>query len=103
MKIKSTTGKLKTLSQVICLLGFGINLAYADQNIEIIGGNSAGNPKLAIVNFANDDGSISDEISSDFKITGEFNVTNYTSEASVNKASQYIITGKVTTDPVTNQ
>lgn len=77
--------------------------AYADQNIEITGGSSAGAPKLTIVNFNGDDGSIVDEITSDFKITGDFNIENVVSKDAINATSQYVITGNVTKNPETNQ
>lgn len=68
---------------------------YADQNIEIVGGNSAGNPKLAIVSFANESGNISDELTNDFKVTGEFNVLNYANVDSVESGVQYSISGAI--------
>lgn len=89
--------------KISIVLVASISFAYADQNIEIIGGQSAGNPKLAIVNFTNEDGSINDEITSDFKITGDFNVSNYVSTDSVDSAAQYVISGTVNTDPTSGQ
>lgn len=96
---KNLTQKLKLLS---CLL-IGIGASYADQNIEIVGGSSAGAPKLAIANFTNDDGSVNDEITNDFKITGEFNVTNILSSDAAESNTQYIISGTVTNDPASGQ
>lgn len=70
-----------------------ISLAYAEQNIEIVGGTGAGNPKLAVINFTDENGSISNEISSDFKVTGEFNVLNYVSRTDVESGVQYAVSG----------
>jgi TolB protein len=89
--------------KLLLILSIGFSFAYADQNIEIVGGNSAGNPKLAVVNFTNEDGSVSDEVTSDFKITGEFNVLNYVSSDTVESGAQYTITGNVSQDPVSGQ
>ena len=89
--------------KLLLILSVGFSFAYADQNIEIVGGNSAGNPKLAVVNFTNEDGSVSDEVTSDFKITGEFNVLNYVSSDAVESGAQYTISGSVSSDPVSGQ
>ncbi len=91
---------MKKLSLIlaVALSSAALN-SFADQNIEIIGGTSAGNPKLAIVNFAGDDGTINDELSSDFKVTGEFNVINYASSAEIESEIQYILEG---TEVITN-
>ena len=97
---KSTFSIRKNL---ILLLSLSIGCVYADQDIVITGGNSAGNPKLAIVNFTNEDGSISNEITNDFKITGEFNVSNYVSSDAIDSTAQYTISGNVNTDPVSGQ
>ncbi len=91
------------MKKIVILLSLSIGFAYADQNIEIVGGSSAGAPKLAIVNFTNEDGSISDEITNDFKITGEFNVANYTTADSVASGTLYTIKGTVSNDPTTGQ
>lgn len=96
---KNLTRKIKLLS---CLL-IGIGSSYADQNIEIVGGSSAGAPKLAIANFTNDDGSVNDEVTNDFKITGEFNVANILSSDAAESNTLYIISGTVTNDPVSGQ
>lgn len=77
--------------------------SYADQNIEIIGGSGSGNPKLAIINFDNDDGSIVDEITNDFKITGDFNVINAVSKDAIDPSVKYIISGAVAANPTTGQ
>lgn len=89
--------------KLISLLTIGVCSAYADQNIEIVGGSSAGSPKLAIVNFTGDNGSIVDEMTNDFKITGEFNVSNVVSNDAVDASAQYVISGNVTTDPASGQ
>lgn len=75
-----------------------ITIALADQNIEIIGGNYAGNPKIAIVNFSGDGSNannVTDIISNDLNITGEFSVKEYSSINAVESSNQYIITGTV--------
>lgn len=72
-----------------------LSTVYADQNIEIVGGNSAGNPKLAIVNFTNEAGEVSNELTSDFKVTGEFNVLNYSSTDAIESGAQYSISGSI--------
>jgi TolB protein len=70
--------------------------AFADQNIEIVGGNTAGLPKIAVVSFnAEADSNISDIIASDLKVTGEFTVQNYAAESQVESNNNYIITGNV--------
>lgn len=91
--------KLKYLAAIISIM----SAAYADQNIEIVGGSSAGAPKLAIVNFANDDDKVTDIITNDFKITGEFNVSNLVSADSIESGVQYVISGKVSNNPETGQ
>jgi TolB protein len=77
--------------------------AFADQNIEIVGGSGSGNPKIAIINFDNDDGSIVDEITNDFKMTGEFNVINAVSKDAIDPSIKYVIKGSVVSDPTTGQ
>lgn len=89
--------KLKYILAITSLTG----LAHADQNIEIVGGSSAGAPKLAIVNFTNDNGDISDIITNDFKITGEFNVINKATSSEIESGVQYTISGNVNNDPTT--
>lgn len=91
--------KLKLLTALTLILG----CAYADQNIEIVGGSSAGSPKLAIVNFTNDTNNVVDEITSDFKITGEFTVSNVVSNDAVDPTAQYVISGNVDIDPASGQ
>jgi TolB protein len=75
------------------------NLAIADQNIDIVGGSNAGNPKIAIVNFTNDkstgDNSMAATIANDLKITGEFNVLQPDDVSTVENNVQYILTGSV--------
>ncbi len=83
------------MKKLTILLLSTVSLAFADQNIEIVGGNSAGNPKLAIISFSNESGNISDEISNDFKVTGEFNVLNLASADSVESGVQYTVSGAV--------
>lgn len=93
------TNKLK----LIALLTSCAGLAFADQNIEIVGGSSAGAPKLTIVNFTGDNGSVIDEITSDFKITGDFSVNNVVSSDAIDPTTQYVISGSVNNDPTTGQ
>jgi TolB protein len=76
---------------------------YADQNIEIVGGNSAGRTKVAVFNFTNEDGSISDEIMSDLMVTGEFNAVKYPAAESINTQADYIISGSIESDPTSGQ
>ena len=91
------------MKKLAILLTISMGMVYADQNIEIVGGSSAGAPRLAVVNFTNEDGSISDEITNDFKITGEFNVANYTNISSVESGTLYTVSGNIDTDPATGQ
>ena len=70
-------------------------LANADQNIEVIGGNAAGLPKIAIIDFANDDNKSTDIIANDLSITGEFNVKNHQTIDNIDKSVQYVITGAI--------
>lgn len=84
---------MKKISLVLLMSLF--SYAYADQNIEIVGGNSAGNPKLAIVSFTNESGNISDELTNDFKVTGEFNVLNYANADAIESGVQYSISGAI--------
>lgn len=89
--------------KLLAVLSLAISGAYADQNIEIVGGSSAGSPKLAIVNFTNDNNNVVDEITSDFKITGEFTVSNVVTKDAVDPTAQYVITGNVDNDPASRQ
>ncbi|MBP9743395.1 MAG: hypothetical protein KBD37_08555, partial [Burkholderiales bacterium] len=78
----------------ICLL---CQLANADQNIEIVGGNATGRPKIAVINFENDmQNGFADIIASDLTITGEFNVIKYSSRDMIESSIQYIISGNAT-------
>ena len=72
--------------------------ANADQNIEIVGGSSGGLTKVAVVAFESDTSggnSISDIITSDLSVTGEFAVKKYASRDQVESSVQYIITGTI--------
>ncbi|MCX8514530.1 MAG: hypothetical protein ORN24_03080 [Burkholderiales bacterium] len=90
--------KLLKVLAIFCL----ITIASADQNIEIIGGNTVGLPQIAVVNFnADSDTNIGDIIASDLKVTGEFNVLNYAFESQVESANKYKITGTVGEGTVT--
>lgn len=90
--------KLNTIKRIVLCLSVSISSGYADQFIEIVGGNNAGNPKLAIVNFNNEDGSINDELSSDFKISGEFNVVSYSDHNLIDPGIQYSLQGSLESD-----
>jgi TolB protein len=75
-----------------------IGAVHAVQDIEIVGGTSAGNPKIAVVNFSGDEdtaGGISNVIAQDLSITGEFNVQEYTNSNDIESSVKYIITGTV--------
>lgn len=93
--------RIKLLSLIgLLLLTFHVN---ADQNIEVVGGTSAGLTKVAVVNFESDAAganNISDIIVSDLTITGEFNVKKYDSRDQVESSTQYIISGTVDNDTV---
>ena len=82
-----------------------VNLAIATQNIEIVGGTNAGNPKIAVVNFVNDkatdSNNIADIIAHDFKITGEFNVLQPDDVSAIESGVQYILTGSVDGSTIT--
>lgn len=87
----------KKFSFLISLIGVSFNI-YAIQNIEIIGGNNAGNPKIAVVNFTGDnpgESSVADIITNDLNVTGEFAVKEYPSLDAVDKGTQYVITGSM--------
>ena len=82
-----------------------INLTAADQNIDIVGGANAGNPKIAIANFTNDSSTsannIAETIANDFKITGEFNVLRPDDVSVIESGVQYILTGSVDGNTIT--
>lgn len=93
------------LGVTICL-GISSSYAVADQSIDIIGGNNASVPKVAIVNFANDmngESAVAEVIKNDLNITGEFVATRYNDLSSVNNSSQYIITGSVSGNKISYQ
>ena len=85
--------RLKIIFTVIhCLI---INLANAEQNIEIIGGSASG-PKIDIANFDNDPQSdTSSVVANDLKLTGEFNVSLFLNKEEQKDVSQYLVTGSV--------
>ncbi|HLX54658.1 MAG TPA: hypothetical protein VKR58_11985, partial [Aquella sp.] len=72
---------------------------YAVQDIQIVGGTNAGNPKVAIVNFTgdseNDETNISHTIANDLTITGEFTVKQYPDATNIEPDTKYIISGVV--------
>ena len=82
---------------IIANLSLLFSLAsYADQNIEIIGGNNAGLTKVGIVGFESDEQTnIADIVANDLTITGEFNVKRYATRDMVESGTQYIISGLV--------
>lgn len=85
--------RFKLLAIGLCSLSF---LAHADQNIEIVGGSSAGLTKIAVVNFDNDtQAGLADTIASDLTVTGEFSVKEYASRDQVESSTQYVITGSM--------
>jgi TolB protein len=88
--------KLKLLTIISLLIC--CQLAPAEQNIQIIGGTNAGNPKIAVVNFDGDvsgENNVSDIVASDLNVTGEFNVKRYTNLSAVESQAQYIVMGEV--------
>ncbi len=91
---------MKTL-QKICLtifIAINCNGALADQNIQIIGGNQAGLPTVAVVTFNNDlsnNNNITNTVMNDLMITGEFSVKQYNSASDVESSIQCIITGSI--------
>lgn len=86
---------------ILCLLG---NFATADQNIEIVGGNASGKPKIAVINFENDmQNGFADIIANDMAITGEFNVIKYSSRDVVESSIQYVISGSATDSSISFQ
>jgi TolB protein len=93
--------RIKILGLIgLVIISFHIN---ADQNIEIVGGSSAGLPKIAVVNFDNDvngDNNISDIITSDLTITGEFSVKKYATSDEVESSVQYIVSGAIESNQV---
>lgn len=87
-------------------LGISSSYAVADQSIDIIGGNNASVPKVAIVNFTNDmsgESAVAEVIKDDLNITGEFIATRYNDLSSVNNGNQYIITGSVSGNKINYQ
>lgn len=72
---------------------------HAVQDIQIVGGTSAGNPKIAIVNFtgdsASDDTSVSHILADDLSITGEFSVKQYPDATNIEPGTKYIISGTI--------
>lgn len=79
--------------------------AYADQNIEIVGGSAAGLPKIAIIKFENDtpgDNNLTDIVANDLSITGEFSVKEYDNADQIESSVQYVVSGSVVTNPDSN-
>jgi TolB protein len=69
-------------------------LTFAKQSIEIVGGNAAGLPKIAIINF-NGNSNISDIIAHDLSITGEFDVSVYKDIKNITRDTKYTVIGNV--------
>lgn len=91
---------MKTLFKIVLgsFIIISFNNVFADQNIQIIGGNQAGLPKVAIVKFDNDlsgTNNISDTIMNDMIVTGEFAVKEYNTDSDIESGVQYIISGSV--------
>ncbi len=76
---------------IVVLTQFG----FAEQNIEIVGGNNLNIPKIAVVNFANDINNITNIVINDLKITGEFTINEYADINSVESSNEYIISGNI--------
>ncbi|HMT02076.1 MAG TPA: hypothetical protein PKD00_01990 [Burkholderiales bacterium] len=70
---------------------------FAEQNIEIVGGNNVNIPRVAIVDFTNDlnDNDITNIIVNDLKITGEFLLNKYPNIDMVESTNEYIVSGKI--------
>ncbi len=70
---------------------------FAEQNIEIVGGNNVNIPKIAIIDFTNDlnDNDITNIVVNDLKITGEFLLNKYPNISMVESANEYIVSGKI--------
>src|SRR6185437_16244588 len=87
----------KLINLIISLITIGT--VHAVQDIQIVGGTNAGNPKIAIINFTGD--SVSDEtnvsrtIANDLSITGEFTVKQYPDATNIEPGTKYIISGVV--------
>lgn len=93
MKQFISSSTKKTLLLSISIL-FGA--ANADQNIEIKGGNNSANDDntINVVQFAGDNGDVTNELATDFSITGEFKVSTINTAPSTSK--QYVLSGTVT-------
>lgn len=91
--------QLQKLGCLLCL-SITIGLAHALQDIQIIGGVNAANPKIAIVDFTGDkpnqESNIAHIIATDLAITGEFTVKQYPNTTSIESSVKYIITGSAT-------
>lgn len=87
---------------ILILSIFVISTVNAVQDIQIVGGTNAGNPKIAIINFAgdssSDESSISHIIANDLSITGEFTVKQYPDTSGIDNSTKYIISGDVNDD-----
>lgn len=76
-----------------------VGTVHAVQDIQIVGGTNAGNPKIAIINFTgdsvNDDTNVSRTVANDLSITGEFTVKQYPDATNIEPGTKYIISGTV--------
>jgi TolB protein len=76
-----------------------VGTVYALQDIQIVGGTNAGNPKVAVVNFTGDstadETNVSRTVANDLSITGEFTVKQYPDATNIEPGTKYIITGGV--------
>ncbi|MCC2644538.1 MAG: hypothetical protein K0R94_316 [Burkholderiales bacterium] len=85
---------------ITLIVGFVTSSAVnAIQDIQIIGGTNAGNPKIAVVGFTGESSeaekSVSHTIANDLSITGEFTVKLYADASNIEAGTKYIVTGSV--------
>lgn len=82
---------------ILSIMIFSI-YAYADQDINIIGGNNANLPKIDVIQFTKDDNSENSPtnvVLHDLDYTGEFNLQKYNSLDDATNTPDYIVTGSV--------
>ena len=93
---------MKHFLLITCISICNITIAHADQNIEIIGGNSVSTPPIAIMNFTNNkesgNNNIANIIATDFNITGDVKAVNVNDKSQIDSKVQYIVSGIVNSD-----
>ncbi len=78
-----------------------ISNTFADQNIEIIGGNSIATPPIAVMNFTNDTSTtnnLANIIATDLNITGDIKAINVINKSQIESSVKYIVSGSVIGD-----